>query len=152
MNESGNFNWYSWSPAIGLNCTDCSDPVASPSETITYVLEVENELGCRSSKEIIVTVLDACEIGDIQIPNAFSPNNDGHNERFRIANLHEAIPGVRLMIFNRWGEKLYEAYDNRGWDGTYKDREMATDTYLYVVVLDCGYKERIFKGNVLLVR
>lgn len=152
LSGTSGFESYNWTPSDGLNCSDCSDPVASPLETTTYTLEVENEFGCRSSKEITVTVLDACGVGEILIPNAFSPNGDGKNDRFRIANLHEGIPGVRMMIFNRWGEKLYEANDNEGWDGRYLDREMAADTYIYVMVVDCGYEERVFKGNVLLVR
>jgi gliding motility-associated-like protein len=65
-------------------------------------------------------------------PNAFSPNNDGHNDRFNVY-----VPNSRfaeITIFNRWGEQIYYSPDpQEGWDGTYKGQAVQEGVYLFVV-------------------
>ena len=73
--------------------------------------------------------LDA-ELCDVLIPNAFSPNNDGINDFYRVRGLHE-YPNARLEVYNRWGVKVFEReqygnvdkYGDPGawWDG--RDQE-----------------------------
>jgi hypothetical protein len=49
---------YAWSPAGGLSCTDCPDPVARPQVTTTYAVTVSNASGCSAIDSVKVTVLD----------------------------------------------------------------------------------------------
>src|SRR5690606_9306748 len=73
------------------------------------------EQTCRDTQSI--QVLNNCNRADF-IPNAFSPNGDGHNEVF--LPLLGEVDYFRMMIFNRWGEKLYDSgVSQEGWDGTY---------------------------------
>ncbi len=49
---------YEWSPSIGLNCMDCPNPMANPSETTIYTVAVETVDGCKSEAQVTVQVLD----------------------------------------------------------------------------------------------
>jgi hypothetical protein len=56
LKADGGSKWQ-WIPAEGLSCTDCREPVASPSSTTRYTLTAENDAGCRATDTITVTVL-----------------------------------------------------------------------------------------------
>ena len=68
----------------------------------------------------------------IVIPNVFSPNGDGKNDRFRVSGLHN-IEGVRMQVFNRWGTLLFSDLDfggSAGWD----PRDDASEgTYYFIL-------------------
>ena len=91
----------------------------------------------------------------VQIPTAFSPNNDGVNDFF-----HPLIIGIvenaDFRIYNRWGELIYQSKDaySEGWNGKYKDEPQEIGVYVFVfncnaAVTGTGYN---FKGNVTLLR
>lgn len=59
--------------------------------------------GCSATDEVTVTVRTAkCDETDVFIPNAFTPNNDGNNDIFRIRS--NFIDELELIIYNRWGQ------------------------------------------------
>jgi gliding motility-associated-like protein len=68
----------------------------------------------------------------LYIPNAFTPNGDGVNETFSPKG--EGIATFKMLIYNRWGELLYETTDlQKGWDGTFKGVLSQQDVYIYKV-------------------
>ena len=68
----------------------------------------------------------------IWVPNCFSPNNDGINETFRTPGFK--VLEYHLMIFNRWGQLLFESNSiDKGWDGTYKGANCPDGTYVYML-------------------
>lgn len=77
----------------------------------------------------------AVVVSHIEIPNAFSPNGDGINDVLRIkADKTKGIVEFRAIIYNRWGQKLYEWTDLDGeWDGTYNGRKVKNGTYFVLV-------------------
>lgn len=90
---------------------------------------------------------------ELMIPNAFSPNNDGQNDIFKISNLtNEQI--LEFKIFNRWGTILYKESDNaEGWDGTYRGEAQAIGVYGYVIRIKFSNGNiETYKGTVTLVR
>ncbi len=125
----------------------------SISNTITvrnegnYSVTVSNICG-DSNDDIFVKVSD-CEL---HIPNTFTPNNDGKNETFKIIHSHP-LAGFQLLIFNRWGEKVFETLDSQiGWNGIFKGKIADAGAYVW----HCKYTKRglpqYIKGTVLLLR
>jgi gliding motility-associated-like protein len=88
----------------------------------------------------------------IYIPNAFSPDANGLNERF-IPN-SGGMKTYTMRIYNRWGEKLFETSNNEvGWDGNYLDKPVQSGIYVYVIDYS-DYKNRQYqaKGTLHLMR
>ena len=90
----------------------------------------------------------------LEFPNAFSPNGDGINDIYRAKSGYQSIVEFRAIIFNRWGQKLYEWNDPAGgWDGTYKGKDVKQGVY-YCLVKARGADGRKFelKKDVNLLR
>jgi gliding motility-associated-like protein len=78
-----------------------------------------------------VSLSDAGYCDTIYFPNAFSPNGDGKNDTFK-GSQNYAITGYRLIIFNRWGQKIFSTTDQRkGWDGSLNSVPNSAGTYVY---------------------
>jgi gliding motility-associated-like protein len=143
-------NSYSWSPATGLSCIDCANPVATPYQTTQYQLVLNYGKNCTSKANASIEI----EHGpDTYIPNAFTPNGDDVNDEFSVFGTK--IKSVSMRIFNRWGEKVFDSDDSQWavWDGTYKGVGQPAGVYVYVaqiVYLDDVKKTR--EGSVTLIR
>lgn len=90
---------------------------------------------------------------ELMIPNAFSPNNDGQNDFFKITNMTDEKL-IDFKVFNRWGTILFRTTDSRqGWDGTNKGQQQPVGVYGYVIRIGYsdGYVET-YKGTVTLIR
>ena len=91
---------------------------------------------------------------DITIYKAFSPNEDGVNDRWIITNA-ESFPNIDIMVFNRWGTKLYHSQNGEytrdtAWDGTYNGENLPVATYYFLVDKKDGSEP--FSGPVTLIR
>jgi gliding motility-associated-like protein len=95
------------------------------------------------------------------IPNVFTPNNDGHNDVFSIQVIDaELISTIEVIIYNRWGEKMYEYTNNESapelllWDGvTSSGNKVSEGTYFYVVSYTTKLGETVTqKGTLSLLR
>lgn len=67
--------------------------------------------------------------GLVFVPNSFTPNSDGLNDRF--TGIGENFTSFHLLIFNRWGELIFETRDQSGWDGMYQGEIAKGDVYVY---------------------
>lgn len=112
-------------------------------------LVVKNAWGCAD------TMVRAIAIGsdvNLYLPNSFTPNQDSRNEVFRAKGT--GIATFHLEVFDRWGEKLFDATDIRqGWDGSYKGSPCKEDTYVWKAsATDVNGKSRQLSGHVTLYR
>jgi|GEM_PF-4537190 gliding motility-associated-like protein len=119
-------------------------------DTYTYTLSV-NAAGCIGTAQKVVSVVNAgC---DIKIPNAFTPNNDGFNDTWKITGNCYTV--ITVDVYNRWGSRVYHS-DNYSsgseWDGKYQGKDVADATYYYVVTAHSPTANPIFKGSVTVVR
>ena len=92
----------------------------------------------------------------INIPNSFSPNNDGMNDYFIPREiLSSGLLQFKMSIYNRWGEKIYftDKTDGRGWDGKYNNKTQESGVYIYIidVVFKNGLRKN-FTGNITLFK
>ena len=109
--------------------------------TYAVMLVVTNLEGC-----IDTTYESVLVVKDVVVPNAFSPNGDGINDVFKIANLN-LFENSKLLIFNRWGNELYSSDNYKNdWDGD----DAPAGTYFYI--LDIGKGVSPFKGTFLMVK
>jgi gliding motility-associated-like protein len=115
-----------------------------------YILTGYNSNHCSSSDTLNVIVVEDC--GEMFVPNAFSPNGDGHNDVLKVNGI--CLQNMTFMIFNRWGEKIFETTDQSvGWDGTYKGEQMNTGVYVYRLEgRTFDNKSFSSKGNITLIR
>jgi gliding motility-associated-like protein len=112
-----------------------------------YVTGYDN-IGCSSTASVGIDVKDC---SSIFLPSAFSPNGDGNNDEYIV---YADVEAIELMIFNRWGEKVFETKDiNQSWDGTYKGEILGPSVYVYLCrVENYDGDIEIKKGNITLVR
>lgn len=117
----------------------------SPGQYATYLWQdgsVKSSLMVYKQGTYSVTVTNACGLGkdevvvterncNIYFPNAFTPNNDGRNDIFRVLNGFD-LKDYHLVIYNKWGSKLFETRDPRkGWDGMFKGIKQEQGIYLW---------------------
>lgn len=112
-----------------------------------YTVTLVTGEGCQAEATVFITVLPAR--GDV--PNIFSPNGDMLNDRFRIFNADE-LSDIQIMVYNRWGQLVYESTDNTGWDGNYKGDPAPADVYIYRVRFTIGGETFDKTGELTLVR
>ncbi|MGO4292240.1 PKD domain-containing protein [Chitinophaga sp. RAB17] len=155
-NNSNDVIRWSWTPAEYLDCASCQRVQALPNLSTLYKVEVENVYGCKASDDVIVHVL--CQQSAIFMPNAFTPNQDGRNER-----IYPKGKGVKevewLRIYDRWGTMVFERthfpvnVPSAGWDGRSNNREAPLGTYIYSMQTVCESGEKFeFKGNITLIK
>jgi len=85
-------------------------------------------------------------------PNAFTPNGDGNNDVFKLEGTY--LSEVHMIIYNRWGEQLFESFDlEKGWDGTYLGKAVQDDVYTWVATVRTFDKTTLLeKGRVKVMR
>jgi hypothetical protein len=148
---------YSWAPTTGLSCSTCSDPIASPLVTTTYIVTGTDATGCTGADTVIVIVTPYVEpCGEIFIPTVLAPDGTGPAENKSICVYGGCVSELTFAIYSRWGEKVFETSNidlSECWDGNYKGKPMNAGVFAYklIVTLTNGesYEE---SGNITLVR
>lgn len=87
------------------------------------------------------------------VPNVFSPNDDGKNDRFKV-ELGCMTASFKLAIYNRYGQRIYQTNDqSASWDGLYKNKYADAGTYFYYLQYKNGFGTTIEKkGDLTLLR
>jgi gliding motility-associated-like protein len=145
---------WNWSPSKYLSCISCQTPETRPIEPMNYKLTVTNNFGCTASDTVSIKLF--CSESRIYIPNSFSPNNDGVNDRFSIKG-----QGIRIVkslrIYSRWGEVLFERSNfqvddqSAAWDGRFKGVLVPIGSYIYFTEMSCNEQTFTQKGTVTVV-
>lgn len=118
-----------------------------------FTVEAENEFGCTYSETIQISISSDLIV---YVPNSFSPDFDEHNNVFNpVISENVDAQAYSLLIFNRWGELIFESKDPAiGWDGTYDGRMVQSGVYSWSLKLKLTNKDdrRTFIGNVNVLR
>ncbi|HEX5024112.1 MAG TPA: gliding motility-associated C-terminal domain-containing protein, partial [Agriterribacter sp.] len=144
-----NYEVIAWKPEIYFsNQTANTQSLIVNDTTNTFYVIAKSEDGCLDT----ANVKTAVDNTDFFIPNAFTPNNDGKNDAFKIYG--SSVIGAEIKIYNQWGVMLYETKDNdQGWNGTYKNNPQPVGMYLYVVKVRLSNEDTfIKKGTIRLIR
>jgi gliding motility-associated-like protein len=141
---------YLWTPASGLSDPTIADPVAILNGDIQYIVEAYTTFGCPTYDTIQIK---AYKGPDIYVPNAFTPDNNGINDRF-----HPIAVGMYSIdffeVFNRLGQRVYSARSiGEGWDGTFNGKPQPVGTYVWIIKgQDYRGNMHSEKGTVVLIR
>ena len=127
------------------------------SEPGIYTFIATDACGTTETEAEVAYEMDT-RLSLIYVPSAFSPNNDGANDKiqgYAAANIE--IMSYDLMIFDRWGNLMQEIRDiNEGWDGEYKGVTMSSGVFTYILkskVVSCGVEKDItMAGDISLLR
>ena len=137
------FAEYRWS-------TGSTTAVSQIREPGNYQLSVTDFTGCIATDTVTVTAVNCYD--NIRIPGAFSPNGDGINDVWAIADL-DKYPQALVEVFNRYGQPVFQAsgyHAGNYWDGKYNGRVLPVGTYYYLIKVD-QYAKPI-AGSVTIVR
>lgn len=119
---------YSWTPNFNISSTTDPKVIIKPNVSTQYILTGYNSKSCFSKDTLNVHVIEDC--GEMFVPNAFSPNGDGVNDVIKVYG--KCLQTLTFMIFNRWGEKVFETTDiEKGWDGIYNGVKLNTGVFVY---------------------
>lgn len=164
VNLSSNFlDAISWIWLFGDGDSSAiENPIHTYGDTGSYQIQLikENIYNCKDTGLITFTV---DPVYDIKIPNVFTPNPNGSNggrydpnnpSNYVFFPFVEYVEKYHLMIFNRWGELLFESKDlNIGWDGYYRDKLSPSDVYVYKLEIEFINGQKATKvGDITLLR
>jgi gliding motility-associated-like protein len=146
---STNGTAFIWTPASSLDDPTTLNPRALPKTDTWYFVTASGIAGCNATDSVFV---EAAGVEGIEMPNAFSPNGDGHNDRFR--PVHKCIDQGHFIILNRYGKVIFETNDlDVAWDGQFKGEPQPMGTYVYHLTGELVSGEKIdLKGNISLLR
>jgi gliding motility-associated-like protein len=120
---------YKWISGSGLDCDTCRTTLARPVENTIYGVQTLTGKNCKTTDSVTVTVTHDLSFF---IPNAFSPDNNGLNDVFRVKA--KGVAGFSLNIYNRVGKLLFTTTDpKQGWDGRYGIDLQPMGTYIYLL-------------------
>ncbi|BDS14736.1 PKD domain-containing protein [Aureispira anguillae] len=150
-NPNHNFTWF---PSVDLSCVNCPNPSWLVQGNQTFYVTVTNAFGCPVSDSIHVHVFSDCTPDLVFVPNAFSPNQDGHND-ILYAQSGTVQEIQTFQIYSRWGQLVFETNDlQRGWDGRFQGKALTADVFGYFIVFRCPNtgEEMLKKGNITILR
>jgi len=151
-NSSSDAVTYLWNLGDGTTSTDVDPSVTYTVEgTYSICLIAYTATSCTDTTCQTAEVIEEVE-SVIGIPTAFSPNNDTHNDVLFVRG--SGITSFTLMIYNRYGEKVFESNDlSIGWDGNHKGQPENTGVFAYYLEYEYISGEKgSLKGNITLVK
>jgi len=147
---SPNFGNYQWTPdTYYIDCDTCATTFATPALDVDYIVIFTDPNGCTAQDTVHVIVNFIEGIG---VPQAFSPNGDGHNDLLVVKGL--GIDKMVFKIYNRYGELVFESHEQTfGWDGTYKGKDENPGVFTWVLEYHLlNGSAKVVSGNTTLIR
>jgi gliding motility-associated-like protein len=129
-------------------------------QTVSYIVDTPGVYSVsvlnQCERVIDQIVIEECEVCTVYAPNAFSPNDDGFNDKF-LPLSDCLLDQFTMRIFNRWGALVYETNNPAaGWDGRFKNKNLEPGVYVwqmeYVVVEDGKPRAEKKSGDVAILR
>ncbi|MBN2482039.1 MAG: gliding motility-associated C-terminal domain-containing protein, partial [Bacteroidales bacterium] len=149
MAATEGFETYLWVPSTYLSNPNEREVLVTPESSTWYHVYGTSPEGCVESDSVHVIIAT-----QIEIFSGFSPNGDGINDTWVIRHAVEYGDKIHVQVFNRWGERVFDAKGYGGsneWDGTRNGRPMPVGAYYYIIDVGDG-KSEPYTGTVTLIR
>lgn len=130
---------FEWSPSLGLDCTDCPDPmIQGIMENMEYALSViDLNSGCKGEYQINVRFQNDCTQNVFFLPNIFTPSSNNANSIFKLSTKNPE-EFISMTIYDRWGNQLFYSSDiDQGWNGMTANQDVESGVYVYKIDLVC---------------
>jgi gliding motility-associated-like protein len=145
-----------WQSNPFLSCTNCFNPIVTPTYTHRYMVTGQNENQCTDTGWVTVRTVTS---GEVYIPSGFTPNQDGLNDVLYVM----ANGNIKILkdfyVYSRYGEKIFEVHNVApndplyGWKGFIKGKPAPSGAYVYQVLAEfTDGKTKYYKGAVTLIR
>jgi gliding motility-associated-like protein len=147
---------YQWFPPVGINFDDIKNPTFNYNKPTQYTITLTPADGSCPTVDTLLVMVRPQDLGcksKIDVPKAWSPNNDGHNDKLYPLTL--CIKELKYFrVFDRWGQLMFETSTiGNGWDGLFKGSPQVMDVYTWTLeatgVDGVHYK---LAGNSILLR
>ncbi len=108
--------------------------VAYPAQSTLFTVTAQRQTNCPITRQVVVTVKNCPQT--FFMPNSFTPNNDGLNDKFK-PTISQPLAAYQLTIYNRYGQTIFTTTDQyKAWDGTFKGTRQPMGGYIY----QCSYR------------
>ena len=150
---------FAWNPKTDITDANSGTTTIQPTQggQFRYVLTMKDGQ-CTTLDTINVKVIDPKDLdcSKLFIPNAFTPNGNGINERFYISNPETVDEIVSFEVLDAWGGRMYYTNEKRpidgGWDGTFNGTAVNPQVYLWKARYKCKGQELSQFGSVTLIK
>ena len=150
LSATGAVSYFWYDANFPVSDPNIANPTIQPEVATTYFVDMVDANGCILTDSVYIAVADD-PITFLMPVNVITPNNDGFNDYLEFDQL-EKFDQVKLSIYNRWGDKVYEKLeyqkDEERWDGRYKGQDLPDGAYFYVLQVN----ESIIKQTITLIR
>lgn len=145
---SGTINSHQWTPSNQLRNPFSLTPTTFPLNSNTiFTLSIISDKGCSASKSVTINIKSP-----LLMPNAFTPNNDGLNDIFRIPK-NVSFVLKEFSIYDRWGNKIFSTENiEEGWKGNNKGLPAPAGVYVYMIKGADEKGSAFLKGTFVLIR
>lgn len=142
---------YTWMPAAGVSDPAIANPLTHIDSTTTFVVRGKGFNGCYAFDTLTVKV-SASGKNLFVVPNAFTPNGDGHNDCFGLGRWGD-VTLEEFAVYNRLGQRVFTTRNpSECWDGAYKGLPQPAGGYAYVIRARSFCGEITRTGMVMLIR
>lgn len=115
----------------------------------THLFQVIDANGCLLKESVSMDYEECCYVF---IPDAFTPNGDGLNDKVSVLFKNEFSLDL-FSIYNRYGEQVFSTTSiNDSWDGSWKGVLQNMGSYYYLVKGKCGVDKVVYKGSIILIK
>ena len=144
-----------WSPSEIVPCDSCQSNTLYLEQQTTFSVMIAKD-GCEDEDELTVFVRKK---RPVYVPNAFSPNQDGTNDILIVYSGKEVAGIKSFLVFNRWGETVYQYYNflpndpAYGWNGEHRGKPMDPAVFTWFAEVEfIDGKVELFEGDVTLMK
>jgi gliding motility-associated-like protein len=153
--SSANAASFLWNFGDGTTSTEPSPEHGFPMGAAVEYQVCLTAYSINGCPDTYCTPLPVIDLPAIFVPNTFTPDGDGRNDVFQVLGSGLSAVGFHLMVFNRWGELIFDTTDlEESWDGTHNGTAVKSEVYVWTLVAYSKYSIEPYemKGHVTVLR